>query len=354
MNYFHRVMVNNPHKVGVSVILLVVTGFIVCAMSSGSSDPRRYVRADERRLTMIDGSYPLDLKSTDIAPGVNPNNDNYDESSDLAYSVSLKERVDAIHALEDKLRDIEVRLCREREAHEAVSLKKQALEREILADKSRKEEEARLAEEERKRIEEESALIAEQIRLTAELNRSKASLGDRLTGNGELLPQYTEMIQGIIDVRTANSKYKLNVDLIKAIIMQESGGNPNASNGYAKGIMQLEYVLVDSFVSFGRDQYGERWTEHDRTDPFKCIDYAVWVLDGYLQHYNGDYLKTIQAYNYSHYSLDKLIKVYGDDWMANRIHMAALNGRTKYGDSNYVEHVLSYYPNNGTISLKNQ
>lgn len=352
MNYFHRVMVNNPHKVGIVVVLLVVTGFVACALSSGSSDPRRYVKADDSRLTMIDGSYPLDVKSTETASQVKEYTEDSDESLDLTYSMSLKERVDAIHELEDKLRDIETRLSREREAHEAVSLKKLELERQVLADKARKEEEARLAEEERKRVEEENALIAEQIRLTAELSKSKASLGDRLGSSGELLPQYTEMIQGILNIRTANSKYKLNVDLIKAIIMQESGGNPNASNGYAKGIMQLEYVLVSSFVAFGNDQYGEAWTEHDRTDPYKCIDYAVWVLDGYLQHYKGDYLKTIQAYNYSHYSLDKLISVYGDDWMSNRIHMAALNGKSKYGDSNYVEHVLSYYPNNGTISLK--
>lgn len=155
--------------------------------------------------------------------------------------------------------------------------------------------------------------------------------------------QYDDIIAGAIAKHQNMTKYVLPVNLVKAIILAESGGNPNADNGSALGLMQLEYTTGNSFKQYGLNYYGEEWTLDDRADPAKNIEYGVWVLYGNLKHYNGDYLKTIQSYNYSFYSLDKLISTYGDDWIINRNQMARLNGKSSYGNPQYIEHVLKYY-----------
>lgn len=164
---------------------------------------------------------------------------------------------------------------------------------------------------------------------------SKASRLDTMT-------QYDEIIQAVVNKRQQSCKYPIPVNLVKAMILTESGGNAKES-GAAKGLMQIEYVNTNAFIEYGKKTYGEKWTSSDMFDPFKNIDYAVWVLAGDLTYYKGNYLKAVQAYNYSHYSLDKLIRNYGDDWINNRSRMASLNGMSSYGNPKYLEHVFRYY-----------
>ena len=92
-----------------------------------------------------------------------------------------------------------------------------------------------------------------------------------------------------------------------------------------------------SFGAYGR-KYGSAWTSDDRLDGAKNIEYAAYVLNQGFVHYGGDILKTVQQYNYSHYTVDALVATYGDNWFTSG--RASKKG---YGDGQYVEHVFRYW-----------
>lgn len=170
---------------------------------------------------------------------------------------------------------------------------------------------------------------------------------------------YLNIKTGTHSVPTAVSKYDdiisywanyyaLNANLVKAIISQESSGNTNNSSGTGWGLMQIENTVLSEFKSFGKTMFGEEWTSEDRLDPNKNVAFGCYRLRQNLEHYNGDYLKAIQAYNFSHFSLDKLIDAFGSDWYNHRDEIAYYNGHyertgsTQYGDPNYIENVLKF------------
>ena len=148
---------------------------------------------------------------------------------------------------------------------------------------------------------------------------------------------------------TAANRYGVDSGVLKAISMQESGGNANANNGYALGLMQIENTLGSEFAQFGQTYDGTSWSLSDRADPNKAIPFAADRLADDLSHYSGDYLKTIQAYNFSKYSLDMLIDKYGSEWRQHTGEMGNINGvGSPYGDKDYIPHVLRYYHNGGS------
>lgn len=145
-------------------------------------------------------------------------------------------------------------------------------------------------------------------------------------------------------------QYNVDPNLLAAIAMQESSLT-DVSTGPAQGVMQIEYVLLDenegypngwlSFAAYGRKVYGTAWTSSDRVDANKCIEYAAYVIDQGLKYYNGDLLKAVQQYNYSHYTVDELIRKYGDNWFTT-----GRASKAGYGDGQYVEHVFRYWQPN--------
>lgn len=162
------------------------------------------------------------------------------------------------------------------------------------------------------------------------------------SGSIDEMTEYDDIVRSVVNKHQQTCPYPIPVNLVKAMIYAESGGNPSRG-GSANGLMQIENCNIQSFIEYGKRAYGESWSSADIYDPFKNIDYGVYILAGNLSHYNGDYLKAVQAYNYSFYSLDKLISYYGGDWLNNRVNMASLNGVSRYGDSEYIEHVFKYY-----------
>ena len=141
-------------------------------------------------------------------------------------------------------------------------------------------------------------------------------------------------------------EYNIDPNLLAALGMQESGLT-DISSGPAWGVMQIENTLLDanegwpngwlSFGAYGR-KYGSAWTSDDRLDGAKNIEYAAYVLNQGFAHYGGDILKTVQQYNYSHYTVDALVATYGDNWFTSG--RASKKG---YGDGQYVEHVFRYW-----------
>lgn len=156
--------------------------------------------------------------------------------------------------------------------------------------------------------------------------------------------QYNQYFQ------SAAKEFGVDSELLKAIAMQESGGNAS-SKGAAWGLMQIENGgTTTDFIKFGKNRPDGPYSKEDRLNPAKAIPFAAKRVSEDYRRYKGDYLKTTQAYNWSHYSLDKLLKVYpnGDEWIAHRNEVGKYNGtgRSKYGDPKYIENVFRYYHGN--------
>lgn len=171
------------------------------------------------------------------------------------------------------------------------------------------------------------------------------------TGKDKISSQ-TESYRKTVEKILANPKYtdgvSIDADLVLAIIMTESGGNKDAGKGkkYGQGLMQIEYgPHRNSFHWAGNKLTGTSWTDADFYVPEKNIIYGVRLLVALHKKYGNDYNKIIQGYNFSSYSIDALVRAFGDDWMNHRREVGQYNGtgRASYGNPVYVEKVLSYY-----------
>ena len=152
----------------------------------------------------------------------------------------------------------------------------------------------------------------------------------------------------------AGARYGVDPNILAAICMQESAGvnysyRADGTSYPAWGIMQIEYVLVPDFINFGLETTGVKWKSEDRLVPEKAIMYAAHLISESLYHYDMDYAKTIQSYNFGQTVLDRIIKAKGDNWMSERVNAKkyADNWKyEKYGDAKYIENVLRYYHKN--------
>lgn len=153
--------------------------------------------------------------------------------------------------------------------------------------------------------------------------------------------------------KKAGDQYGVDPNLLAAICMQESSGRnlsyrEDGSEYPAWGIMQIEYTLEKSFADFGEATTGERWTLQDRLDPEKAVPFAAYLISQSLIRYDCDYMKMVQSYNFGQTVLDRIIEATGDNWLNERANAAAYATNwpyEKYGDAEYIEHVLRYYHN---------
>lgn len=147
-------------------------------------------------------------------------------------------------------------------------------------------------------------------------------------------------------------------ELLKALMIQESGGNPDAGRliaGY--GLFQIENTEYDDSswtrysggkLNVGIKISGSDTSKDERSDVLKSALWAGDHLQSLIDRFDGDTLKGLQAYNYGAGGVELLIKEFGEDWINNRDEIAELMGKETYGDSQYLEHVLRYY--NGDLS----
>jgi soluble lytic murein transglycosylase-like protein len=91
---------------------------------------------------------------------------------------------------------------------------------------------------------------------------------------------YSDLIQG------AAAKYGIDPDVLKGLIKQESGFNPNA--GSPAGAQGLTQLMPATAASLGVT---------DVHDPAQAIDGGAHYLKMQLDRFGGDYTKALAAYN---------------------------------------------------------
>jgi soluble lytic murein transglycosylase-like protein len=119
---------------------------------------------------------------------------------------------------------------------------------------------------------------------------------------------YSDLIQA------AASKYGLDANVLKGLIKQESGFNPNA--GSSAGAQGLTQLMPATAASLGVT---------DVHDPAQSIDGGAHYLRMQLDRFGGDYTKALAAYNAGPGAVERF------------------GGVPPYAETrNYVTNVLSY------------
>lgn len=217
---------------------------------------------------------------------------------------------------------------------------------------------------------------------TGNLTNSNITVGEKkISSNIEI---YRPIIQSLLEEWKVSSY--MDVDMILAIIQQESGGNPNIANG--GGLMQLDWP--DGLTKDGtlykcfkhpQSSIGSSVANSDKGDTFRNGTLCSGIsFDGRTQveqnirvgvaqilgHYfdedlgwngeTGDIAKALQSYNCGKGTLLYIKENFPyawdtSEWMAYRDiarYEVLVKKEQKRGDGWYVEHVTRYYPNDPT------
>lgn len=160
------------------------------------------------------------------------------------------------------------------------------------------------------------------------------------------------------EIQKAADEASVEFELLKAIMIRESGGNPtigSLKSGY--GLFQIENTKYNNStwtrysggkLNVGIQISGSDATKDERSDVYKSALWAGDHLKSLIDRFGGDTLKGLQAYNFGAGGVDILVKEYGEEWINNRDQIARLLDKESHGDPGYLEHVLQYY--NGDLS----
>ena len=119
------------------------------------------------------------------------------------------------------------------------------------------------------------------------------------TGNCSLPDAYPDSIlQWCSAIESQAQQYNLDPRLVAAVMLEESGGNPNAySHSGAVGLMQVmpKDGLAADFTCNGNPCFASRPTMNELYDPAFNINYGVRMLAGLIGKY-GDLRNALKAY----------------------------------------------------------
>lgn len=140
--------------------------------------------------------------------------------------------------------------------------------------------------------------------------------------------------------------YGIDPFILIAMASQESGGNPNSSNGYAKGIMQIEHT-VKTVTAFNHDtgQVEKVTVNHGNLfDPDYCIKIGAMELAERLEQYKYNILMSIQGYNYGPGGIGSAVMYYLSGGTLPVKHKVDFNAVYQYAEMNHSGWLTALYP----------
>lgn len=217
----------------------------------------------------------------------------------------------------------------------------------------------------------------EKVQLKLKFTDSMTSYNATLPlGEGVNTAKYQKAFQYFSIAQQLGNELGIDPYIIIAMVAQESGGNPNTSNG--GGLMQVHNLLSFTSTVNTTDANGNpltcSLTLSEASDPAKNMRFGSCYLKTKMDKFDGNVYKAIQSYNFD--VSGYISKKYPDAWADNEgnswmqyieearyyygeketggaTHSASYdclpglenkNG-TRYGDSCYLPHVLQYYGN---------
>ncbi|MCX7976243.1 MAG: lytic transglycosylase domain-containing protein [Bellilinea sp.] len=132
----------------------------------------------------------------------------------------------------------------------------------------------------------------------------------------QLSPRYPQKIQQWCPyIQQAAIQYQLDANLIAAVMLQESGGNPDAySRSGAVGLMQVmpRDGKAAEFMCVNGPCFANRPSMQELFDPQFNIDYGVRMLAGLIQR-KGDVREALKSYgpmDMGYAYADKVLAIY--------------------------------------------
>jgi soluble lytic murein transglycosylase-like protein len=118
-------------------------------------------------------------------------------------------------------------------------------------------------------------------------------------------------------IESAAAEYGVPADLVAAVMLQESGGQPEViSASGAVGLMQVmpSDGIAAGFMCVNGPCFASRPTTQQLLNPEFNVDYGVRMLAGLLERYGNerDALKAYGPYNVEYYYADKVLAIKGN------------------------------------------
>lgn len=139
--------------------------------------------------------------------------------------------------------------------------------------------------------------------ITVEVPQVECGLPDRVMDS---------VLQWCGQIERVAEKYNVDASLIAAVMMQESGGQPEViSTSGAVGLMQVmpSDGVASSFMCVNGPCFAARPSTSELLDPDFNLDYGVRMIAGLIQKYGGvrDALRSYGPYNVGYYYADKVL-----------------------------------------------
>lgn len=114
---------------------------------------------------------------------------------------------------------------------------------------------------------------------------------------------------------THAGKYNIDPYLVAAVMLQESGGQPDVvSVSGAIGLMQImpNDGIASSFMCANGPCFAERPSTQELLDPEFNINFGTRMLAGHIEKYGSvrDALKAYGPYDVGYYYADKVLAIY--------------------------------------------
>ena len=140
--------------------------------------------------------------------------------------------------------------------------------------------------------------------------------------------------------------YGVDPFILIAMASQESGGNPNASNGAARGIMQIEHT-VKSVKAYNHQTKQMETVSVDWGNLFD-VDYNIKIgameLAHRLEDYKYNILMSLQGYNYGRAGIGSAVQYYLSGGTIGVNHTVDYDAVFAYAETNDVGWITKTFP----------